>query len=212
MVKQQRPGKVIAIMFVASVLMLLGWSLWNFNYNVRRKDPPPPVRIRSGLRVAPSADGREQVAEFSLRNDGQARICLLDTAALEPLYHVQVEVQSGDGFTSVPSNEMPAAVTLDHKVLDVDRDAIVELVPGSALVRCIRLSSRFDLRKEGRYRVSVVYQPQTLATALGEQFDSWGVERCGFVTVAEFEVGSAGQPAVTPPTPPPPKILPEEVR
>jgi hypothetical protein len=211
MTKPQRPGKVIAIMFVGSLLVLLGWSLWRYDYKVRSRLPPPPARIRSGLRVVPSPDGREQTAEFSLRNEGQTRICLLDTAALEPLYQVQVELRVADGFTPAPTLGMPVLTTLGDKLLDGERDAIVELVPGSALVRCIRLSSRFDLRKEGQYRVSVVYQPQVLATSLGEEFDAWGVERCGFVTVADFEIAPKEKPPA--PTPPSrPKILPEEAR
>lgn len=122
------------------------------------------------LRVDESMSGgtRMVTAFLSLQNCSPDRVHLVDTRALSPLYEIQMRVKADNSETTemVPmtADQMNArrAASAGNPVFNSEEDALVELLPGSALTRAINLSSLFDLRRNGRYELSITYQPENV--------------------------------------------------
>jgi hypothetical protein len=128
------------------------------------------------------------IASIKLTNTAPVRVLMPDTVALEPLFSISVRYGDAKGSPmngltrrgNVPSfNGIPVQ-------FDESRDAAVELVPGSSIVKTIPLSQLFDLQKPGHYEVVVQYQPMNIVGANGASLPSFNVNgaSCG----ASFDV------------------------
>jgi len=215
---KQKAQHILAAVVVVVVLALalLSYSLWTHDYKaeVRLPTSVAPHRVTPSLSVRPALPNEVGVfAEFSLKNDGRSRVRLLDTAALEPLYAVQLQVRAPDGGLQ-PAGVVPHLMTIaldpaTHKMFDPERDGIVELVPGSALIRHINLATLFDVKAAGSYRLAVTYQPEVLGSQMGEDYEPLDVHKKRLASVLEFELPlkkampreAAPEEAVTPPKP-----------
>ncbi len=121
------------------------------------------------LRVDESMSGgtRLVTAYLSLQNSSPDRLRLVDTRALSPLYEIQMRVkaENSEAVEMVPmtADQMAARRSAaGNPVFNSDDDALLELIPGSALTRAINLSSLFDLRRNGKYELSITYQPESV--------------------------------------------------
>ena len=110
---------------------------------------------------------------FALTNVGQNRAALLDTQFLAPLYDVRL-TQLNELGEVLAEKHSEQRIFSDKGVLDTDRDARVELLPGSSLLRPIPLTRLFSL-KPGRYRVTVVYQPKIIEQMSPSAVQAWEV-------------------------------------
>ena len=162
----------VATLVCCTILGAFAVYLWNYPYKV---NPPGPVDsaatpLKPMLRVGDGAEFQRAPGVcvcLSLVNSGASKLRLVDTLALEPLYDVKVSYHARDGPPT------PAPMTVEHiagsrraaqgnKGFDSERDSIVELVPGAALTRVIPVAALFELQREGRYEVTVTYQPGAL--------------------------------------------------
>ena len=165
-------SRMIVVTVVCAAL--LGWLchyLWSFDYKVRRLGDGtsfspllPVVRVCEGAEFQSRAD---VCAILSLANAGDSRLSVVDTVALEPLYVVRLMYHAPDG-TLAPAPMTAGhlagsrAAALDRGGFDRDKDSVVELVPGAALTRVVPLSFLFDLRREGKYDLTITYQPKAI--------------------------------------------------
>jgi len=147
-----------------ALLLWLGCYLWTYDYRL-----PEAQFVSVSLRIC---DGTEFYrapgvwACFTFVNTGQSRVRLVETQALTPLYSVNVFYQDSGGSTGVPP--MPHHGLAGQKSFDPNKDSVVELPPGSALSHLIPLSQIYDLRREGKYALTVAYKPGAWAFPAGQ--------------------------------------------
>jgi hypothetical protein len=165
----------LAGIFLASLFCYL----WQFDYKVAAphgfKAREPAVQsgaatgrrnsfaaVRAFLALQPtSGEDAPIYANFILKNDDHEKVRLVDTTSLEYLYGIRLQYNDKqNGWQPVPGAR-PQQPT-EGKRFDAARDAILELLPGSAFHKCINLSDLFSLKTEGKYRLTVSYQPNAL--------------------------------------------------
>ena len=187
---------VVTVVCVA----LLGWLfhyLWHFEYKVRRLGDGtsfspllPVVRVCEGDEFQSRAG---VCAILSLANAGDSRLCVVDTVALEPLYDVRLMYHAPDG-TLAPAPMTAGhlagsrAAALDRRGFDRDKDSLVELVPGAALTRVVPLSFLFDLRREGKYDLTITYQPKAVERPSGPSLAELQACELSLSTSTTFEI------------------------
>jgi len=202
--KAWRAGTALASLLCLALLGGLSYYLWTYPYELRTPEAEvaaSPLRI--SLRVG---DGSEFYcapgvwACFTFVNQGRSRLRLVDAPSLAPRYNVKLFFRDSAGVL-IPAPFTAGHTTLDrgsamrNSGFDPDKDTIVELPAACALTRLIPLSQLFDLRREGQYELTVVYQPGVLARpdqALGD-LQVYGGELQGSVTF---------QLPLSPPVPP----------
>lgn len=161
----------VATLLCCVLLGALAAYLWNYDYQLKVPGGKSASSLlRPILRVGDGAEFQSApgiCACFSLVNGSAAKLRLVDTHKLQPLYDVKLLHRTPDGAL------LPAPMTASHIEgsrkaaqeaigFDRKRDSVVELVPGAALTRVIPLSVLFELQRAGRYDLIVTYQPGAL--------------------------------------------------
>jgi len=173
----------VAALICLALLGWLGYYLWHYDYEAGPPETPFAFgQIRANLRIC---DGTEFYctpgvwACFAFVNTGPSRIRLVDTRALPPLYEVKLlfhDPKGGLVAAAMTAAYLSASTSTarGQERFDPDSDNVVELPWGRALTRPIPLSQIFDLRRAGKYDLTVAYRPGALALPAGQTLAGLG--------------------------------------
>ncbi|HEY3321608.1 MAG TPA: hypothetical protein VGP72_14155 [Planctomycetota bacterium] len=203
-----RPRRSMAGVVIACVV-LGGWGACGYYsytgtviHPMAQKDQRsllPSLRVEAYL----GQRGRVVDAYLSLANVTRERIRLLDPQALAPVYELHVSFRPEKGGQAEEAAFTPSHIELARLTsrtppkFDRARDAIVELVPGSALTRRIPLSELYELQRNGHYEISVTYKPEPLVQSSGSDLSDLGICQQHLIATAGFDLQPPA-PAKTP--------------
>ena len=200
--KARETRMTFVVLTCLTLLFWFGFYLWTYDYSLS-EPPGTVVQLRATLRIC---DGTESyrapgvVACFTLVNLGQSRVRVVETQALTPLYNVKLLYQdSNHGLT-------PAAMTAEYMAastsaavrqegFDQEKDSVVELPAGSALTHFIPLSQIFDLRREGKYELTVAYRPGSLVFPSGQTLEGLKAYDQELQSSASFQLPQSSGPS-----------------
>ena len=187
----------------------LSWYLLNFDYKVvvpptssdrqgmpqpQPVIPPvnaPPPRVMKQLKatihteVSNTATLPAIDAVFTLINADRNKAHVVDTLALAPLYELKLQFLAPDGKTEAVHVKALVGLAADSPPYVRERDGLVELLPGREVLRRISLSSEFELKREGKYSLTVTYRPEALMNA--EALAGLDVDAAVLTGTTEFE-------------------------
>jgi hypothetical protein len=181
--RKSRPYTTAAIILVGGTLIAFFLYMWNYDYKVSR---PKEFTLKRDLRGMLRIDQKGEygysgpVAIVTLANASQGRVRLLDTKNLHPLYALKLAYKSETGETKELAMRPDVARRLareESEPFDKDNDAVAELVTGAAYTRAIPLTHYYDMKESGNYELTVTYNPEKVAVAMGQSFDFLEVTR-----------------------------------
>lgn len=229
---KQPPKTAWTLMLLVLFAMLGAFGYYTYTGTVVHlpggSSSAPLLLPRIRVEESQAAGGRVVVAYLSLENSGVSRLRLVDTQALTPLYEFQLRMKpEGEGALELVP---PTARQLDARrsaatsaaAFDSEHDAVVELIPGSALTRPLPLSALYDLKRDGKYELTVTYQPETIVKDSSEPallgvhaqrlVCSYGFElslhKPAAGALKKNEAKKAEPPKDAPPSSPPPAAVP----
>lgn len=174
MSRKKDTAMAISGALVFAFLGSLGYYLFTFDYKIRAPaDAMSTPALLPALSIHestdPAAPGPE--AEFTLTNAGSTKISVLDSVAqmpLYPLYDLRLQVRPAGGIVTMkvpPKTSPPLAAPADSAAFDKKRDKCVLLLTSEKFTKRIPLAALFDFKQEGRYTLTMGYQP---AARVGE--------------------------------------------
>jgi len=156
----------LMFMMLFGLLGAFGYYTYNGTVVPNRADSMSHGVLQPRVHVEESMSGtsRSVIAYLSLQNASPDRMRLVDMRAIEPLYEIQLRVKpegrDAMEFAQMNSSRAPAA----RPTFNADEDALVELLPGSALTRALNLSALYDMHQNGTYELTIKYQPDSVLT------------------------------------------------
>lgn len=181
--RKSRPYTTAAIILVGGTLVAFFLYMWNYDYKVSR---PKEFTLKRDLRGMLRIDQKGEfgyagpVAIITLANASQGRVRMLDTKNLQPLYALKLVYKTESGETKELSIRPDVARRLareESEPFDKENDAVAELVTGAAYTRAIPLAQYYDIKEPGNYELTVTYNPEKVAQAMGQSFDFLDVTR-----------------------------------
>jgi len=196
----RRHSKLIATITIAMVFSALGlFGFYTYNSTVVHIESDTTAQaaaILPAIRIEPeySDDRPTVIAYLSLKNTSGNRIRIVDTVGLAPLYDVSLQMKTGDAFSPVPA----AGQSMRHrnvsteakKTFDRETDSVVELLPGSSLVRPIFLSALYNIKQDGHYELQIRYQPDVIIQQAAFELGPLNIISRAFTTTHTFEIAA----------------------
>jgi hypothetical protein len=153
---------VAALAFIA--LAALGFYLYNFDYRkplVPKRAEYIPLEAKIALR---DASAGKVLVDFSLRNATGLRALLLDTEDVEPLLQFSLGIVSDLDQSPPPPVTPVPRISRDNPNYNLERAAIVELLPERTFTRSLNLARFFELKPKIGYRLIMSYRPSAFST------------------------------------------------
>jgi len=200
-------AKTLIILFLLGTLTFgLVYYLWNFEYRVEVPLPAagPKSVVIPLLRVESGGSPRATIALFSFLNDSPSgKLRVLDTQSLLPLYEIKLELLNDKGsFVEVSKTqnyfkEVSAAETrVKGAQYNPKSDIQIDLLPKSSYTRPpIPISDLFQIAREGRYKLTISYDPKRVLTA--SELDHYSIFNQTRTTMIVFDYQMSDSPKST---------------
>lgn len=184
--RKARSFTTLAAIVVFGFLAAFFLYMWRYDYKIQRPQDfsAAPRSLRGKLRIDQKGEFgfSGPVAVLTLANASPARVRLIDTRQIFPLYEIKLSRKNeADQWVDMPT--MPDAVRRYSNppgktdIFDKDQDAIAELVTGSGYTRAIPLSYLYALKEHTQYKLTLNYQPEKVADIMGDTFNLLDVTR-----------------------------------
>ena len=152
----------IMFMMLFGLLGAFGYYTYNGTIVPKSSDAIAHGALQPRVHVEELVSGntRSVIAYLSLQNASPDRMRLVDMRALEPLYEIQLRVKPDGRDTMEFAQQTAKRNSAAGPIFNSDDDALVDLLPGSALTRALNLSALYDMHQNGTYELTIKYLPE----------------------------------------------------